>query len=271
MNNLNNNSNLNDSINMINISNSNNYSYKNIIHLDNKNIDFSSNKINKQSTPKKNKITDIIKKNIKYNKENKKLNNIDNSQSINNNISDSFFGENLSTPINHKHSFIKNKKYLEFKNNISENNINKLSNYKNKFKYIKMNEKEKDNDNDNIDIHEMETPILLNTPRLSGRIIDAKLNLFEKVKNIKMGKEIINKKVKKNQIFNNLYKEENSTETEDIIFQELSIQSNKNNLNNTKYKNKTEIKFKHKKSINCSISNILLLDEECKEIIFNFF
>ena len=64
-----------------------------------------------------------------------------------------------------------------------------------------------------------------------------------------MGKEIINKKVKKNQIFNNLYKEENSTETEDIIFQELSIPSNKNNLNNTKYKNKTEIKFKHKKSI----------------------
>ena len=268
-NNLNNNSNLNDSINMINMSNSNNYSYKNIIHLDNKNIDFNSNKINKQSTPKKNKITDIIKKNIKYNKENKILNNFDNSQSMNNNISDSFFGENLSTPINHKHSFIKNKKYLDFKNNISENNINKLSNYKNKFKYIKVNEKEKDKDN--IDIHEMETPILLNTPKLNGRIIDAKLNLLEKVKNIKMGKDTINKKVKKNQILNNFYKEDNSTETEDIIFQELSIPSNKNTLNNIKYKNKTEIKFKHKKSINCNISNILLLDEECKEIIFNFF
>jgi hypothetical protein len=117
----------------------------------------------------------------------------------------------------------------------------------------------------------METPILLNTPRLNGRIIDAKLNLFEKVKKIKMGKEIINKKVKKKQIMNNLYKEDNSTETEDIIYQELSILSNKNNLNHTKYKNKTEFKFKHKKSINSNISNILLLDEECKEVIFNFF
>ena len=272
INNLNNNSNLNDSINMINMSNSNNYSYKNIIHLDNKNIDFNNN-INKQSTPKKNKITDIIKKNIKYNKENKILNYIDNSHSINNNISDSFFGENLSTPINHKHSFIKNKKFLEFKNNISENNINKLSNYKNKFKYIKVNEKdkEKEKEKDNVDIHEMETPILLNTPKLNGRIIDAKLNLFEKVKNIKMGKDIINKKIKKNQILNNLYKEDNSTEIEDINYHELSIPSNKNTLNNTKYKNKTELKFKHKKSINCNLSNILLLDKDCKELLFDFF
>ena len=267
INNINNNSNLNDSINMINMSNSNNYSYKNIIHLDNKNknIDFNNNSVNKQSTPKKNKITDIIKKNIKYNKENKILNHIDNSHSINNNISDSFFGENLSTPINHKLSFIKNKKFLEFKNNISENNIDKFSNYKNKFKYIKVNEKDNDN------IHEMETPLLLNTPKIKGRIIDAKLNLFEKVKNIKVGKDIINKKFKKNQIFNNLYKEDNSTETEDIIYQELSIPSNKNTLNNAKYKNKTEFKFKHKKSINSYLSNILLLDRECKEILFDFF
>ena len=41
----------------------------------------------------------------------------------------------------------------------------------------------------------METPILLNTPKLTGRIIDAKLNLFEKFKN--MNVEMIWKKNKK--------------------------------------------------------------------------
>ena len=41
----------------------------------------------------------------------------------------------------------------------------------------------------------METPILLNTPKLTGRIIDANFNLFEKVKSI-TGDENLEKNLK---------------------------------------------------------------------------
>jgi len=241
LNNINNSSNLNNS-NINNLNNSNNYSYKNIIHLENKNklINFNKNSI--ELTPKKNKITDIIKKNIKYNKENKNINYIDNSQSLNNNVNDSFFGENLSTPINHKHSFIENQKFSEI-----NNTINKLTDYKNKNNYIKLNEKIKKG--------EIETSILLNTPKLHERIIESKINLFEKVKNLKNKEEAIN-------ILNNGYKDDNSNEIKDIL-----IKSKKKD----KYKNNTEYKFKHKNLINNTIANILLLDSECKEIIFEFF
>ena len=74
--------------------------------------------------------------------------------------------------------------------NIKENNIlinnsnSNINNYSDigipKLKQIKgslIDDKEKD-------FCEMETPTLLNTPKLTKRILDAKLNLFEKIKNI---------------------------------------------------------------------------------------
>ena len=230
-NNINNNSNMN------NLNNSNNYSYKNIMHLDNKKKRANFNKNYFELTPKKNNITDIIKKNIKN------INYIDNSQSLNNNENDSFFGENISTPINHKNSFIENQKFSEI-----NNNINEMTNYKNKNNYIKLNEK--------INKSEMKTPILLNTPNLHKSIIESNLNLFEKVKNLKTKEE-------KTNILNNRYKDfDNLNESKDIL-----IKSKKKN----KYKNNKEYKFKHKKLINNSIEIILLLEIECKEIIFKFF
>ena len=244
LNNINNNSNLNNS-NMNNLNNSNNYSYKNIIHLDNKIKRDNFNKKNFELTPKKNNITDIIKKNIKYSKENKNINYIDNSKLLNNNVNDSFFGEkiNISSPINHKYSFIENQKFSEI-----NNNINEMTDYKNKKNYIKLNEK--------VNNSEVETHLLLNTPNIHKRIIESNLYLFEKVKNLKTKEEATN-------ILNNRYKDfDNSNESKDI-----SIKSKKKN----KYKNNTEYKFKHKKLINNTIANILLLESECKEIILEFF
>ena len=97
---------------------------------------------------------------------------------MSNNISDSFFGENSSTPIDHKHAFNKNNALIEDnineeKINISDHEINEVFDIKNK-----------NNNNNDIDFGNMDTPILINTPKLKGRIIDAKLNLFEKVKSI---------------------------------------------------------------------------------------
>ena len=126
----------------------------------------------------------------------------------------------------------------------------------------------------------METPILLNTPKLTGRIIDAKLNLFEKVKSIKTEKENLKMekkhKIENNKILNkinNKYKDDNSTETEEIIYQEISISSNKNTINNKKMKtrNKTEDKIKHKKLALNILGQILFLNEKCLNIIFNYF
>ena len=263
--------NMNNNINN-NLNNSNNHSYKNIIHIENsktnKNILY-----NNETTPKKNKLTDIIKKNIEYNKENKNLNMINNTKSMSNYVNDSFFGEGTATPIDHKHAFNKNKKYFEIneeKSNKSGSDINKLSDYKNN---LKKKEKEKD-------FVDMETPILLNTPKLTGRIIDAKLNLFEKVKSIKTEKENLKMekkhKIENNKILNkinNKYKDDNSTETEEIIYQEISISSNKNTINNKKMKtrNKTEDKIKHKKLALNILGQILFLNEKCLNIIFNYF
>ena len=253
-----------------NINNSNNnHSYKNFIHIENSKTN--KNILYNEETPKKNKLTDIIKKNIEYNKENKNSNLINNTKSMSNYINDSFFGENTATPIDHKHAFNKNKKYLENKeekSNKSGNNIKKLSDNKNNHKQIDK------------DFGDMETPILLNTPRLTGRIIDAKLNLFEKVKNIKTVNENMKiekkNKIENNKIINKLsnkYKDDNSTETEDIIYQEGSISSNKNTINNKKPKNKNIIdkKIKHKKTLINILENLLSLNEKCLTVIFNYF
>ena len=81
----------------------------------------------------------------------------------------------------------------------------------------------------------METPILLNTPKLTERIFDAKLNLFEKIKNMKT-----NYNLDKNK-----NKEEMSSENSEIIYEE-------NEDNSISYNKK----YKPKKAITNS-SNII--------------
>ena len=171
--------------------------------INNNNIDF---------TPKKKKLTDIIQSNIKLNKEKDKEKNSPNNEYL----------ENSATPINHKIDFIK--KFKNVKGN--NNNGNKIKKTKNKKNESNQNEKE---------FCEMETPILLNTPKLTERIFDAKLNLFEKIKNMKT-----NYNLDKNK-----NKEEMSSENSEIIYEENednSISSNK--------------KYKPKKAITNS-SNII--------------
>ena len=105
---------------------------------------------------------------------------------------------------------------------------------------------------------EMETPILLNTPKLTERIFDAKLNLFEKIKNM-------NTNYNSNKIKN---KEEISSENSDIIYEEISLSSNKNKkekkLQNNSSKEKNKINIKN------IINNILLLDINFVESILNY-
>ena len=108
---------------------------------------------------------------------------------------------------------------------------------------------------------------------MTGRIIDIKLNLFEKVKKIKNEKK--NHKICNNKIIPNKHKEDNSTENEEIIYQEFSTSSNKNSLNNNtiinnKQKNKKENKFRYKKILINGLSNILELNEDCIKEIFSF-
>ena len=195
--------------------NSNNHSYNNIIHRENSKI---NNQMmnNHESTPKKNKLTDIIKKNIEYNKENK--NTIKDIKSISNNISDSFLGENESTPIDHKHPFNKNNTFIE--NNINKEKINiNISDHE--INEVFDNKKNSNNNNDK-DLGNLDTPILLNTPKLTGRIIDAKLNLFEKVKSITNNENLEKKmKIEKKIIKNKKIMEENFYEIEEIINQKL--------------------------------------------------
>ena len=248
--------------------NSNNHSYNNIIHRENSKI---NNQMmnNHESTPKKNKLTDIIKKNIEYNKENK--NTIKDIKSISNNISDSFLGENESTPIDHKHPFNKNNTFIE--NNINKEKINiNISDHE--INEVFDNKKNSNNNNDK-DFGNLDTPILLNTPKLTGRIIDAKLNLFEKVKSITNNENLEKKmKIEKKIIKNKKIMEENFYEIEEIINQKLSNSSNINLLNNTKSENKNiqnQNKIKNNRLVINILENILFLNEKCVTTIFNFF
>ena len=103
----------------------------------------------------------------------------------------------------------------------------------------------------------METPILLNTPKLTERIFDAKLNLFEKIKNI-------NTNYNSNNIKN---KEEIPSENSDIIYEEISISSNPNKKEK-KLNNSTN--EKDKINVKNIIKNILVLDANCTENILDF-
>ena len=245
-----------------NINGTNTHSYKNIIHLENIS--------NKNNTPKKNIITDIIRKNIQLNK-NLELKEIKNS--MDSFMNDSDFGENISTPIDHKHTFKRNINYNENKESegiiMTKNNTNKLSELSdlkinNNLKNINQTDKEENN-------YELDTPsYILNTPRLTERITELKLNLFEKVKKTKYEKEIF-KNVNKSKIFNNEYKEDNFTETDEIIYEESSTPSIKKASINNKPKIKSQNKFKSNYSTEKNIVNILFLDEECLNTLFEFF
>ena len=198
--------------------------------INNNNIDF---------TPKKKKLTDIIQSNIKLNKEKDKEKNSLNNEYL----------ENSATPINHKIDFIK--KFKNVKEN--NNNVNKNKKIKNKKNESNQNEKE---------FCEMETPILLNTPKLTERIFDAKLNLFEKIKNMKT-----NYNLDKNK-----NKEEMSSENSEIIYEENednSISSNKKYKPKKAITNSSNIIKDKIKKINQSnvkknnIKYLLFLDENC--------
>ena len=253
-----------------NLNNTNNlnnggHSYKNIMHKDKLKINKNNILFNSENKKKNNKIKEIIKTNIEYNKENKNAKILNEIKRMNNCVNDSFSRDGTLTSIEQDRGYIKNKKVFENKKKKEQmisNNINELT---------ERNKKTEKNFNNGLDKNfgDMKTPILLNTPKLSGRIIDVKLNLFEKIKNMKNEKEII--KIPQNKAKSS--KENNSTENEEIIFQEGSISSNKNTINNNnlKHKNKNEIKLKHKKIKNNDLSNILFLNEECLKILFDFF
>ena len=198
------------------------------------------NNIN-EFTPKKNIFKNEFINKIKFNQSKKVKEHIENS----------------ATPINHKHYLIKNFKNIkENNNNNSKNNIINSNAAAGGVKKIKdslnkLNDEEKE-------FCEMETPILLNTPKLTERIFDAKLNLFEKIKNM-------NTNYNSNKIKN---KEEISSENSDIIYEEISLSSNKNKkekkLQNNSSKEKNKINIKN------IINNILLLDINLVENILNY-
>ena len=267
LNNINNN--INNSKNCFNlnkINNSNNHSYKNIIHLESKNNKNINN--NSETTPKKNILTDIIRKNIEYNKEKKNFELTENKNSMGSYVNESYFGENNSTPIDHKHAFNRNKKYFENKESeerrLTKNNTNKLSNYKNDTNF--KNNKEIDEDKN---INDMDTPPnILNTPKLTRRITDDKINLFEKVKSINNENDIF-KNIKNNKNFNNRYEDDNSNETDEIIYEETSIPLNKR-ISYNNYKIKFPDKIESNNLIENNIVNLLFLEEECLDKIFDF-
>ena len=240
-----------------NINDLNNNSVKNIILLENKT---SKNINNFETTQKKNLLTDIIRKNIEDNKENK-IELIDIKNSMINNINNSYFGENISTPINHKHSFNRKKKYFEKKESeerkMIKNKTNKISDFK--INTNSNNNKHADksqNMNDTKDSH-----YILNTPKLTERIIGPKLNIFEKIKNLKYQKELL-RKVEKNKNFVNRYNEDESIETNEIINEKNSSFSNKI---------ETENSFKRNNLIYNNLVNILFLDKKFLTTLFDFF
>ena len=132
-----------------------------------------------------------------------------------------------TTPLDQKHSL---------KGNYSSTNINE-SNQSKKNTRNKLFQRDKET-------NEMETPILLNTARLTEKMLDEKLNLFEKIKNMNT-----NYNLKKNKNLLDDYSSENS----EIIYQEISISSN--NKRNT---------------IKNSIKYILFLEKNCIEKILGF-
>ena len=199
-------------------------------------------------TPKKKKLTDIIQSNIKLNKNNNK----DKEKNILNNE----YFENNATPINHKLDFIQNFK------NIKEQNNDDIKN-----KNIKSTNNKNESKQDEKEFCEMVTPVLLNTPKLTERIFDAKLNLFEKIKNMKT-----NYNLDKNK-----NKEEISSENSEIIFEENednSISSTKNNkekkIKNNSNNSKKDKTMNKSNNIKNSIKYLLLLDENCLLGIFRF-
>ena len=228
----------------INNNTENNNLTKNIFNNSDKKISKNNNTENNMNefTPKKNNLKAEFKNIIKLKENN------DKSNKVKKHI------ENSATPINHKHYLIKN--FKEIKENINNNSKNNSNAAGNILKKIKDSlNKSKDIDKE---FCEMETPILLNTPKLTERIFDAKLNLFEKIKNM-------NTNYNSNQIKN---KEEISSENSEIMYEEISISSNKNKKEIKKIN--ISNKEKNKLGIKNSIKYLLFLEENCIENIFDF-
>ena len=228
----------------INNNTENNNLTKNIFNNSDKKISKNNNTENNMNefTPKKNNLKAEFKNIIKLKENN------DKSNKVKKHI------ENSATPINHKHYLIKN--FKEIKENINNNSKNNSNAAGNILKKIKDSlNKSKDIDKE---FCEMETPILLNTPKLTERIFDAKLNLFEKIKNM-------NTNYNSNQIKN---KKEISSENSEIIYEEISISSNKNKKEIKKIN--ISNKEKNKLGIKNSIKYLLFLEENCIENIFDF-
>ncbi len=150
-------------------------------------------------------------------------------------------------------------------NNLSNNNLknnNNINGSNTTNKTIKTKPKEEK------EFCEMETPILLNTPKLTERVFDAKLNLFERVKNMK----IKNTNFNKNNITNNSY---SSSENSDIIHQDISNSFNAqknalnaiNTLNNLK---KRKSSLKKNFFTENSITQVLFLEEKFISKILDF-
>ena len=219
--------NLNTSNNIINENKKNNYLQSLILNSDKKSKENNNKKNIPEFTPTKKKLTDIINNNMK----NKKLHDNYDTKGVNQK-------EDNTTP---KLDFTKDIQNTKGNINDFSNNINNTnSNIENK--YIKMKNSRNKFYKENKEFCEMETPILLNTTKFTERMIDTKLNLFEKIKNMKTnGNSGENKK----DVF------DTSSENNEIIYEEIPI-SYDNNYN------KNSIKY------------IISLDKNCIEKILDF-
>ena len=186
-----------------------------------------------ESTPEKKKLTDIIDNNMKYKNKNNPNNNIINLNPAGND----------STPL--KHDLNLNQSLQKIKDNTKETstNNNKNNNSNTEHKSINMKKGRNNFYKKDKEFCEMETPILLNTTKLSQRMFDIKLNLLEKIKKTNSDLEQNKKNIN-----------ETSSENSEIIYQEIYLSSNTNRKNNL-------IK---------SIKYILFLDRKCVEKILDF-
>ena len=185
-------------------------------------------------TPEKKKLTDIIDNNMKYKNNNFRKN----INSIN-----LYPTENNSTPL--EQVLDSNKSSQKRKDNVNDSstNINKNNNSNTEHKYINMKNGRNKFYKKDKEFCEMETPTLLNTGKITQRMFDIKLNLFEKIKNTNNDLDKSKKNIN-----------DTSSENSEIIYQEIYLSSNNNKKNNLKK----------------SIRYIIFLDRKCLEQIIDF-
>ena len=178
-------------------------------------------------TPKK-KINIIVSNNI----------NFKNKKKQENNSKENIHWESSATPIEYQN--IKQKE-TDFSTNVNNNDNCDFNLAHNP---IKTKNSRNNLNNGEKEFCEMQTPVLLNTTKLTERILDAKINLFEKIKNIKTNSHFDQNKNKIN----------DSSDNSDIIYKEFSVSA----------KNNKKIRIKN------SIKYIIFLDKTCIEKIFDY-